>query len=223
VGASSDTFADDSSDSDVLAISQDDAGMASFDWDSANVSEVSLGNDEADVIYNFQTDYDFIELEGALLRSTVEEGVGDNPGEDGIQGVLSRSSVIFDEDGIQVVMSGSAVGFDLSMFEFGLVSSDASGLDADQLSDAELVSELLDLSFNFTATANERINTTLFAVTAEDDDNITAIWAHTQSHASDDTVDVFELSLLATVHTRGDEFQLENFLPEPVPVLYVPV
>jgi hypothetical protein len=85
--------------------------MASFDWDSANVSEVSLGNDEADVIYNFQTDYDFIELEGALLRSTVEEGVGDNPGEDGIQGVLSRSSVIFDEDGIQVVMSGSAVGF----------------------------------------------------------------------------------------------------------------
>jgi hypothetical protein len=109
------------------------------------------------------------------------------------------------------------------MFEVGLVSSDASGLDADQLSDAELVSELLDLSFNFTATANERINTTLFAVTAEDDDNITAIWAHTQSHASDDTVDVFELSLLATVHTRGDEFQLENFLPEPVPVLYVPV
>jgi hypothetical protein len=95
-------------------------------------------------------------------------------------------------------------------------------LDADELGDAKLVSEVLDFAFDFMATDNGRINTTVFAVTgAEDDDNITAIWAHTQSHASDDTVDVFELSLLATVHTRGDEFQLENFLPEPVP--YLPV
>ena len=55
-----------------------------------------------------------------------------------------------------------------------------------------------------------------FAVTAADDQNVTAIWAHLQSSASDDTVTVDEMSLLAIMHTIGGEFGYQNFLPEPV-------
>lgn len=69
---------------DDFVISADVDGFASFDWDSADVSVVILGNEEADIINNFQTggwvntgdgeDYvgDSIGLEGDLLASTVE-------------------------------------------------------------------------------------------------------------------------------------------------------
>jgi hypothetical protein len=55
------------------------------------------------------------------------------------------------------------------------------------------------------------INSSIFAVTAADNDNVTAIWAHTQSSFDDNTVEDFELSLLATVNTLGDEFWIQNF------------
>jgi ABC-type iron transport system FetAB ATPase subunit len=192
-----------------LAISQDVSGMASFDWDLADVSVVSLGNDEADIINNFQTDYDFIELEGPLLRSTVEDNlriVNIDVGEDDVQGVEA---------------SDDTQNFDLSAIEFGLIRSEFSNLSASELDDASLVRDLLDDAFLFGDFGGEssRINTTIFAITAEDNDNVTAIWAHTQSSANDQTVDVFELSLLATVYTRGEEFDLDNFRPEPVRVV----
>ncbi len=205
VGASSGTCADDDSSSDVFLISLDDAGLAPFEWDSADVSEVSLGNDEADIINNFQTAYDFIELEGSLLRSTVE---GESQGEDSIEGVVG---------------SNDGALFDLDLNEFGLLdhntnlSFGAYALNADDLGKAKLVSDLLNFAFDFDYEIgmNDVINTSVFAVTAADNDNVTAIWVHQQSWAGDDTVEDFELSLLATVYTRGDEFQLENFLPEP--------
>ena len=55
------------------------------------------------------------------------------------------------------------------------------------------------------------INSTLFAVTASDDDSVTAIWAHQQASSDDATVDELELNLLAVVNTRDGEFTAENF------------
>jgi hypothetical protein len=54
-------------------------------------------------------------------------------------------------------------------------------------------------------------------VTAADNANVTAIWAHTQSTTGDNTVDSYELNLLATVNTLGNEFGINNFMPKPVP------
>lgn len=39
---------------------------------------------------------------------------------------------------------------------------------------------------------------------------MTAIWAHTQSSSGDNTVEDYELNLLATVNTIGGEFGVSN-------------
>jgi len=106
--------------------------------------------------------------------------------------------------------------FDLSTDEFGLVFSANSTLDAAEIGSASDVAGLLSSLFDFDAvnggtTDNGEINTTVFAVTAADNNKVTAIWAHTQSSSGDSTVDDFELSLLATVNTLGGEFRYENF------------
>jgi hypothetical protein len=107
--------------------------------------------------------------------------------------------------------------FDLSQTEFSLVTSFDSALSTLEINDADKVSELLADLFEFGVTTdNDSLNTTVFAVTAEDDPNVTAIWAHTQSSSGDSTVDAHELSLLATVNTLGNEFSLLNFIPQPV-------
>ncbi|PWL33441.1 MAG: hypothetical protein DCO97_19615, partial [Marivita sp. XM-24bin2] len=107
--------------------------------------------------------------------------------------------------------------FDLSTTGFGLVDSEASTLEASAIADAEEVAALLRKVFDFSGdTPNADVNTTIFAVTASDDASETAIWAHTQSSADDDTVEALELNLLGTVVTVGDgagndEFGIENF------------
>jgi hypothetical protein len=170
-------------------------GFAAFEWDSAWSQIVSNGNDAPDVIHNFQTDHDFISLQGALHDSTV---VGD------LNGLVGWSS---GED---------AAPFDLSNDEYGLVVSQVSTLCVDELGDAEKVADLLGSLFSFTGTQdNAERNTSIFAITAQDDPSVTAIWAHQQASACDDTVEAIELYQLAVVHTRGDEFGLHSFDPQP--------
>lgn len=114
------------------------------------------------------------------------------------------------------------IELDLSTDEFAVVVSDDSTVNTVGLSNSAKVADLLNSLFDFDAviggtTDNGEINTTIFAVTAEDDKNVTAIWAHTQSSFDDHTVDAHELSLLATVNTLGDEFWLQNFAQNVMP------
>jgi hypothetical protein len=111
---------------------------------------------------------------------------------------------------------------DLSTTEFGLVTSVESTINAAALSSSTDVAAVLNSLFDFDAvlggtTDNGMLNTTVFAVTAADNANVTAIWAHTQSTTGDSTVDSYELNLLATVNTLGNEFGIHNFMPKPVP------
>jgi hypothetical protein len=123
--------------------------------------------------------------------------------------------------------------FDLSTTEFGLVDSASSTLSSVDLSDADEVADLLNSVFDFDAMqmkprggllpsedpmqidldggGSGEINTTIFAVTASDDDSVTAIWAHTQSASDDNTVEAEELALLTMVNTTGGEFSSDNF------------
>jgi hypothetical protein len=118
--------------------------------------------------------------------------------------------------------SGEGVAFDLSTTEFGLVDSVGSTINAAALGFSTEVAAVLNSLFDFDAVLggtsdNGMHNTTVFAVTAADNANVTAIWAHTQSTTGDNTVDSFELNLLATVNTLGNEFGIHNFMPKPVP------
>ena len=124
--------------------------------------------------------------------------------------------------------------FDLSTTEFGLVDSASSTLSSVDVSDADEVADLLNTVFDFDTMqmkprgqgqlpsedptvidldggGSGEINTTIFAVTASDDDSVTAIWAHTQSSSDDRTVEAEELNLLTTVNTTGGEFSSSNF------------
>jgi hypothetical protein len=121
-------------------------------------------------------------------------------------------------------LSSEGVAFDLSTTEFGLVDSVGSTIDTAALGFSTEVAAVLNSLFDFDAvlggtTDNGMLNTTVFAVTAADNANVTAIWAHTQSTTGDNTLDSFELNLLATVNTLGNEFGIHNFMPKPVPVL----
>jgi hypothetical protein len=105
----------------------------------------------------------------------------------------------------------TGASFDLSIDEFGLVASADSTLSSAQISDAGQVTTLLNSLFDFSVTTdNNLINTSVFAVTAQDDPTQTAIWAHRQSADNDATVEALELYLLATLTTTGEEFQLQN-------------
>jgi hypothetical protein len=119
------------------------------------------------------------------------------------------------QDDIDIDIVLTVTEFDLSTVGYGLVQSAESTLDAQQLGDADDVTRLLNNLFAFSGSANDAINSSIFAVTAADDQNVTAIWAHLQSSADDQTVTVDEMSLLAIVHTIGGEFGLHNFLSEP--------
>jgi hypothetical protein len=146
---------------------------------------------EADVVRNFQVDHDFVALEGALLQST-----------------LSGEDVDYAD--------GEDAYIDLNRVEFGVVDSWNSDLDASELSDVSKVVDSLNDVFYFGADFDNGIlNTTVFAITAEDDRSQTALWVHKQSSFGDNTVTVDEMSLLAIVHTIGGEFGFQNFLPEP--------
>ncbi|MGV1046672.1 beta strand repeat-containing protein [Limnohabitans sp.] len=333
-GQSSSTVTDTTSGSDGLAVTQDKAGFAPFEWDLSLLTVRSTGSSVSDVVNNFQTAYDLVALESALLASTVD---GDVTGVEGyatqrlvttpslrggtetqvgfyatevyyawelpsvdtpfsitvVQNQYNSNSLglaeiggytesshpfatgtySFDNladfvatlnaastnpnapdftarlgddgrvilsvpDGYYVSGAGvfmpvvtytlnEGVAFDLSTTEFGLVDSAESTLNADALSSSTDVAAVLNSVFDFNAafggtTDNSEINTTVFGVTAADNPNVTAIWAHTQSSTGDSTVEAHELNLLATVNTLGQEFQLANFLPKPAtPVIPV--
>lgn len=102
--------------------------------------------------------------------------------------------------------------FDLDTMEFGLVDSAYSTLATSELGDAAKVAALLNQLFQFDANGEDGVlNTSVFAVTAHDDPNATAIWAHRQSSANDSTVEAIELYQLAQVNTLGHEFDWHNF------------
>ena len=129
----------------------------------------------------------------------------------------NREGVVLedDDDDIDIDIVLPATEFDLSTVGYGLVQTAESTLDAQQLGDVGDVARLLNDLFEFSGSDNGAINSSIFAVTAADDQNVTAIWAHKQSSADDNTVTVDEMSLLAIVHTIGGEFGFQNFLPEP--------
>ncbi|ANB03168.1 hypothetical protein [Ectothiorhodospira sp. BSL-9] len=167
-------------------------GFDPFEWGDgegeAEVTVLSLGNAEPDVIHNFQVDQDLIVLEGALEASTK---VGQ------VEGVVSTFAF------------ADNFPFDLSNDEFGLITGAASGTD---LGDAGAIADLLNNHFSFSSNAeSEEINTSIFAITGSDDDSLTAIWAHEQSSADDGTVEAAELYKLALVNTVGGSFSLDNF------------
>jgi hypothetical protein len=308
-------------------------GFAPFEWDFSLLTVRSTGSSVADVVNNFQTAYDLVALESALLASTVDGDVT------GVEGFVTQTTVTkheyayteslvssftleisfawdlssvdtpftmtteqnlfnsiclglterggsytsfyypfaagtqsFDNladfvttlnaaggptapdftarlgddgkvylsapDGYYIggagifwpevsFTSSESVAFDLSTTEFGLVDSADSTIDTAALGFSTEVAAVLNSMFDFNAvlggtTDNGKLNTTVFGVTAADNANVTAIWAHTQSTTGDNTVESYELNLLATVNTLGNEFSLLNFLPKPVtPVLPV--
>ncbi|PUE15557.1 S-layer family protein [Limnohabitans sp. WS1] len=332
-GASAGSVNNSASPSDGLTVTPTINGFAPFEWDFSLLTVRSTGSSVSDVVNNFQTAYDLVALESALLASTVEgdvtgslgfstpvlvtkenvvasevsvTGPYDLPTEIGYAWTLPSADLAFTisaenlsgptnfglavrtidfltvvnynlpsgkqsfdnladfvadlnatggagapaftarlAEGGDVILSAPAgyyfepfgnfkttvgfneikgLAFDLSTTEFGLVTSANSTLDASTVDDAQAVSDLLGSVFDFDAafggtTDNSEINTTVFGVTAADNPNVTAIWAHTQSSTGDNTVDAYELNLLATVNTLGQEFQLANFLPKPEPVL----
>jgi hypothetical protein len=325
-GEAAGTVTDTTSGGDSFDVTVDETGMAPFTWDSSVLTVRATGGNVADVVNNFQTAYDWVALEAALLQSTVEGAVNgvessvtvnpvtitiDGSSRDDI-GVSRGTTAVFDFGDIDLSqpftvdavrgdniifnlidsptswtrqgeykvtetsfdnvgdfvahvlstktwetgttdptwsvegsmltftapqgyafatdqvydMTATGVetmvgGFDLSLNEFALVTSAHSTLDAAELGDASAVSDLLSSLFDFDAvsggtTDNSELNTSVFAVTAADKPNVTAVWAHLQSSTGDSTVDAHELSLLATVNTLGNEFALANFLPQPV-------
>lgn len=166
-------------------------GFAPFTWDGASLATTTLGNAGPDVIHHFQVDHDSIALEGSLLASTVADQVA---------GVLADPST----------------PFDLDRDEYGLVDSAHSTLGAADLGDAAKVAALLRSLFAFGAAGEDNVlSTSIFAVTAQDDPGMTAIWAHRQSSAADSTVESMELYQLALIDTiggtLGEEFGLHNF------------
>jgi hypothetical protein len=93
-----------------------------------------------------------------------------------------------------------------------LVTPAETSVTASELENADAVAALLgDVFFTGTTTDNSVVNTTVFAVTASDDPNQTAIWAHTQTTTGDATIDANDLSLLSMVNTLDTEFSFENF------------
>jgi len=179
-GESAGTLTDSTSAHDTFTTSTDHTGFAPFEWDGSVATIQSIGNAGPDVINNFQVDQDMIVLEGSLLESTI---VGH----------------------IDVRLNGG--GFNLDSDEYAVVASSDRTLNASELSDVTKVAELLNTLFQFDAgSADEVLNTSIFAVTAKDDPTQTAIWAHRQSATNDATVDAIELYQLAVVHTTGDEF-----------------
>jgi hypothetical protein len=164
-----------------------DEGFAGFTWDHVIKTTTSRANADADVINNFNVDNDVIGFEGAIEDGTAW---GD----------------------IDYVYAGE--NFDLDWHEFGLVSSDNSGLNGSDLSNEHLISALLNNAFCMEATAwdDEYFDTSIFAITAQDDPSKTAIWAHTQSSGNDTMIDANELTLLAIVNTIGGEFNADNLL-----------
>lgn len=144
-------------------------------------------NDGTDEIHNFQIDHDNIRLDGALSISTF---VGD----------------------VEVVEGEGGMSFDLDAQEFGLITSTHSTISAADLSNAESVASALNSAYFFSASGGDSTqNTSIFAVTANNNSNVTAIWAHEQSSFNDSTVTSTELHLLALVHTLNGEFQWDNF------------
>ena len=148
---------------------------------------------------------DFIALEGALAASTLFDDPNDPT--DGIEVIEAASRLLRIPDPI--------VSFDLSTNEFGIVSSHSNYLDETAIGNAESVANLLNSVFDFSETTDAIgdtiANTSIFAVTAANDPSVTAIWVHTQSFAGDNTVEDYELNLLATVNTIGGEFGVSNF------------
>ena len=192
-GESATELADDADNGDDFEITDDKDPFAPFS-DDATVTSVAGGNAEPDVVNNFQIANDFIAAEGELALSTW--------GNDGTLELLEAGD--------------TQIAFDLSETEFGLVGSGESTLNASEIKSAADVAGLLAAVFEFNAasggtTDSGVINSTLFAVTASDDDSVTAIWAHQQASSDDATVDELELNLLAVVNTRDGEFTAENF------------
>ena len=181
---------------------------------------------------NVQEFYSFIEEQfdtdlvngGSLL--TPDEAIVWIYSDGVISADVSAASLQFENTGSSAAgihsfsISGTVdvgVELDLSLDEFALVNSENSNLIVSDIGNAANVAMLLSEIFDFTITSNnEVINTTVFAVTASDDDSVTAIWAHQQSFANDSTVDALELYLLATVNTIDGEFTLGNFNIPPI-------
>lgn len=134
-----------------------------------------------DVVTGFQIANDRIVLDGALNDSTAV----------GIVNVVDTNMY-------------ASNYFNLDQFEFGVLQVD--GMPGYYLTDAEEISWLLNSGFDFTAgTADETLNTSVFAVTSTTNAKQTAIWVHTQTSADDDTVSADELQLLALVNTNASD------------------
>lgn len=211
-GESSGEFADDDAADDDFEVTIDDNGFAPFEWEDAVVTVLTEGNADADLVTNFQTDHDVIALEGELAESTLS----------------GNADVVVPADFVPMVRTFGPIGtaMSLSDHEFGLVTSDVNArtwqsVSSEDIEDADAVASLLNSVYNFgdrfanlEDPASDAVNTTVFAVTASDDPDLTSIWAHTQSNAEDNTVEGLELSLLAIVETDGEAFSEQNFAIE---------
>ena len=178
-------------------------GFGYFDA-HANITDITREFSKADIINNFQVEKDLIALEGDLLASTV---VG--PVQIAVANPLR----------LDAQQPGELSWFfDLSEYEFGLVSSATNeelenvSLTVDDLGAADAVAALLSAAFpSIVSLPNGILNTTIFAITASDDQSVTAIWAHQQSVDDDDTIEEAELFHLSTINTIAGEFLPTNF------------
>ena len=198
-GESEISITDTTSDTDAFESSQLETGFAAYEWDSSQLTTLADTSAGFDVVNNFQVASDLIVVEGELAASTLSDNLA------------------LSDTGVEVGVSTDGWDvFDLSNAEFGLVTSPFSNVAAADLTEADLVAQLLNQVFDFNSAFggtldNGELNTTLFGVTASDDETVTAIWAHTQSTSGDDSIGAEELSLLAVVNTSGSAFGADNF------------
>uniref|UniRef100_UPI003F6A5CCF hypothetical protein n=1 Tax=Sulfitobacter sp. TaxID=1903071 RepID=UPI003F6A5CCF len=195
----------------------DSVSLDGYDQDNIYLDDYSVGTSGVSVsVDGGATFTDYTIADGETILDLVDlinaDGLVIATADDGESFVLTEKDAA---DELHVV-------FDLSMSwgESTSVLGTASdvlvtplgSLSAADLGDVDLVVQVLNEAYDFTAGTNDQINTSIFAITASDDPNQVAIWAHTQSDASDDTVDALELTLLATVDTEGEDFSYQNLM-----------
>ena len=158
-GASETTLTDSDSAEDNLAVTQDDSGLAAYEWDESVVTRLNTYSSAApDTINNFQVYNgevvnDLIQLEGDLARTT-------QPGAEATTVLASDSTTV-----------------DLSADSFGLISS------ADNAAQTTLVGDMASLSFTVYPVGNggiygthQSVGNSYINISVDGGDSYTTYW-----------------------------------------------
>lgn len=165
----------------------DDGRFTAFEWGDATITVVPEGNADADIVRSFQTEHKVSELQGVLAESIIPEKV-----DIGIAG--SESGMSLSDQGCELDFSANYIDADDS-------------LTAEQSLAASSVAALLDevYEFNITTGSDDAGGAALFAETATEDLNLTAIGVNNRNDEQGNTVEALELSMLAAIENLGED------------------